>query len=308
MAADSGDDARHGGNALMLQAGSLLCLATIPFGVINTIYHLTARNPSPQRGRAYLFNLVMAFVFGTLAFAGAGTAWGASTGMTLVRLIAPIIYYWYAYAFVGPTLHLYYPAEFSYDVPLIRAEQRFFGNPSLWLARNRPLALHEFMQFFYWTYFAYIPALGIGLYLQNDLLRFEAMAMATSLGYAICYSIYPWFPLWGPRWALVEVGLLPDEEKVLSGYFFANFMNRIIWSDTAHKGGAMPSAHSSTCIIFMIWCVRVWGPTGAVVGGFIGFFMFISTVYGRYHYVIDLLVGTAIGVLAVVLADLIVLG
>ncbi|NKB87229.1 MAG: phosphatase PAP2 family protein [Acidobacteria bacterium] len=292
---------------MTLQIGSLLCLATIPFGIGNSLHHTIAKYPSPERWRAHRFNAIGAIGFTTLAFIGAGSEWGSSVPMTLVRLIAPIIYYWYAYALAGPTLHIFHPPEFSYDRPLIRAEQRFFGNPSLWLARGRSKALHEFMQFFYWTYFFYIPALGFGLYLQGDLARFEAMAMATSLGYAICYSIYPWYPLWGPRWALVDEGLLPDDEKILPGYFFANFMNRIIWSDTAHKGGAMPSAHSSTCVIFMIWCARVWGTEGIVVGGFIGTFMYISTVYGRYHYIIDVLVGTVIGFLAVYLADLIVL-
>jgi len=80
-------------------------------------------------------------------------------------------------------------------------------------------------------------------------------------------------------------------------------MNRIMWSDTPHKGGAMPSAHSATCVIFIIWCARIWGPQGALIGGLVGLMMFISTVYGRYHYVIDVIVGTIIGLLAVGLAD-----
>ena len=290
---------------MTLQVGSLLCLATVPFAVVGSLYHLTAKYPYPGRARVYLFNFATATFFTILAFAGAGTSWGDNHALTMTRLILPIIYYWYAYAHTGSTLHLYYPKEFSYDKPLIRAEQRFFGNPSLWMARGRSPWLTEFLQFFYWSYFLFIPVLGIGLYLQDDLRGFEAMALSMAFGYAMSYLMYPWAPLWGPRWALVEEGLLPDEEKVLPGYFFANFMNRIIWSDTAHKGGAMPSAHSAICIIFMIWCVRVWGPAGAVFGGFVGTFMFISTVYARYHYLIDVIVGTAIGVAAVYLAGLI---
>jgi len=291
----------------MLQTGSLLCLLTLPFGVVNSLYHMTAKYPSPQRTRAHVFNLAAAILFVGLAFAGAGTVWGEGEAMTLARLILPIVYYWYAYAHAGATLHLFHPSAFSYDKPLIRAEQKLFGNPSLWLARNRPRALHELMQFFYWSYFFFIPALSLGLYLQSDFQRFEAMALATSLAYAISYLIYPWIPLWGPRWALVEEGLLPDREKILPGYFFAGFMNRIIWGDTAHKGGAMPSAHSAICIIFMIWCARVWGPTGAVAGGAVGTFMLIATVYCRYHYVVDVIVGLTIGAAAVLLADLMIL-
>jgi membrane-associated phospholipid phosphatase len=288
-----------------LSIGSTLCLATVPFAVGNSLYHLTARYPHPERVRTHAFNAATAIAFTALAFVGSGTTWGDSHWLTMLRLILPIIYYWYAYAHTGTTLHVYYPASFSYDAPLIRWEQKFFGNPSLWMARGRSPWLTEFLQFFYWSYFLFIPVLGIGLYIQDDLPRFEAMALSMAFGYAMSYLMYPWTPLWGPRWALVEAGLLPDEEKVLPGYFFANFMNRIIWSDTAHKGGAMPSAHSAICVIFMIWCVRVWGPAGAVFGGVVGTFMFISTVYARYHYVIDVIVGTAIGILAVLLADMI---
>ena len=37
----------------MLQIGSLLCLATIPFGIINSLHHVVARYPSPERNRAH---------------------------------------------------------------------------------------------------------------------------------------------------------------------------------------------------------------------------------------------------------------
>ena len=62
----------------MLQTGSLLCLWTLPFGAVNSFYHLTARYPSPQRTRAHLFNLAAAIFFVGLALAGSGSAWGES--------------------------------------------------------------------------------------------------------------------------------------------------------------------------------------------------------------------------------------
>ena len=292
---------------MTLQPGSILCLFTLPFVGVNSLYHLTARRPHPQRARYHLINLVLGIFFYLLATVGADQSWGSHPAMTFLRLWLPLIFYWWAYVWAGKTLHLYSPPSFSYDRPLIAAEQRLFGNPSLWLARGRPPWLNEINNFYYWSYYLYTPALGVALHSAGDLIRFEAMALAVCLGYAICYLTYPFTPLWGPRWALVKEGLLPKSEQVLSGYGFTNFMNRIMWSDTAHKGGAMPSAHSSTCIIFMIWCWRVWGTPGAVIGLAIGVPMYIGTVYGRYHYVIDTLVGTLIGLLAIYLADLLML-
>lgn len=287
--------------------GSLLCLMTIPFGVINSFWHAIAKRRHPRRGLYHLINLGMAAFFFLLAIWGAGTPAANSTPLILARLWLPIFYYWWAYTWAGKTLHVLYDPEFSFDRPIIALEQRWFGNPSAWMALDKPAWLNEINNFFYWSYYLYAPTLAVALWSRQDWQNFEAMAMAVNVGYMISYGLYPLYPLWGPRWALFSEGLLPKSAQILDGYLFTAFMNRIMWSDTPHKGGAMPSAHSSTCVVFMIWCARVWGTEGMLIGGGIGLAMFVSTVYGRYHYVIDVFVGVAIGLLSVWLADLLVL-
>ncbi len=289
---------------MSLQPGTLLCLFTVPFALLSSLHHELARYKQPHRWRLHLVNLASSFLFVGLGFLGHNSDLGGAAPLVFLRLWLPIVYYWWAYTWAGRTLHLLYPPEFSFDRPLIAAETRLFGNPSLCLARDRPTWLNELMAFFYWSYYLFIPSLGLTLYFASDYQRFEVMAMAFNLGYAISYSSYPYWPLWGPRWALVSEGLLPDEEKILPGYVFSSFMNRIMWGETAHKGGAMPSAHSTACVIFMVWAVRLWGMPGVWIGGIIGGGMFVSTVYGRYHYVIDVIVGVAIGFVTLWLADL----
>ena len=293
---------------MLAGAGSILCLMTIPFGVINSLWHVVARRPHPRRGLYHLINLAMAVFFYGLATYGAGTEIADATPLVLARLWLPIFYYWWAYGWAGTTLHVMYPPEFSFDRPLIAAETRWFGNPSAWMAVGKPRWLNEINNFFYWSYYLYTPVLAVALWTAGDWQRFEAMALAVNTGYMICYGLYPAYPLWGPRWALFSEGMLPKSEQILDGYLFTGIMNKIMWSGTPHKGGAMPSAHSAVCIIFMIWCQRVWGTEGMLVGGAIGIAMFISTVYGRYHYFIDVLVGTAIGLVALFVADALVLG
>lgn len=291
---------------MSLVDGSLLCLSTVPFAVLNSVYHATARYPRSGRGRVHLINLATVLFFTGLAFTRSQDP-EAGGLLLFARLWLPIVYYWWAYEWAGRTLHLFHPPDFSFDRPLIASESRLFGNPALWMARGKPRWLNETMNFFYWTYYFYTPVLGVALYAAGEFQRFEAMALAVNAGYAICYSLYPWFPLWGPRWALVSEGLLPKREQILQGYAITRFMNGIMWGEAAHKGGAMPSAHSSTCVVFIVWCARVWGLPGLVIGGMIGAAMFVSTVHGRYHYFIDVLVGALIGLLAVGIADLLVL-
>jgi membrane-associated phospholipid phosphatase len=292
--------------ALSLQIGTLLCLLTIPFALVNSLHHALARRPVSNRRRIHAVNLLIAIGFGGLATTAQVDSGSSSGALVFARLWLPIVYFWWAYSWAGHTLHLMHPPEFSYDRPLIDLEQRLFGNPSLWLGRHRPAWLTELMSLSYWLYVLYTPVLGLALYAAGDYRRFEAMGLAVCIGYVISYSAYPWVPLWGPRWALVSEGLLPEAERRLPGYLITDWTNRIMWSSTAHKGGAMPSAHSSTCLVFMVWCWRIWGTGGALIGGVIGGLMFVSTVYGRYHYVVDVLAGLAVGLVALGLADLLV--
>ena len=73
----------------------------------------------------------------------------------------------------------------------------------------------------------------------------------------------------------------------------------------AHKGGAMPSAHSSTAVVFVFWCWRIWGPEVGVFALTVATGMWLGAVYGRYHYVIDILAGGVLGILSVTLAALV---
>ena len=115
------------------------------------------------------------------------------------------------------------------------------------------------MHFFYATYYAYTPILAIYLYDQRRFLEFEAVSFAVLFGYLVSYSFFAITPVLGPRWSLVNEGLLSSSEQRLDGYWITGFMNRLMYQGLAHKGGAMPSSHSSTAFIFLVWGWRIWG-------------------------------------------------
>lgn len=292
-------------SALTASPGTLLCWMVLPYLVAHAVYVITARRPVEGRALVLAADLVLAAGFAGLASLGNGEPWRDGPGLLLARLWLPIIFFWWSYVWSGKVLHVYHPPEFNYDRPVLAIESRF-GQPSLWLARDRPRWLNEAMNFFYFSYYFYTPVLVVVLYGAGRLQEFEALALAVNLGYAVCYSAYPFTPVWGPRWALVDEGMLPRGERILEGYAITRFMNSIMWGDIPHKGGAMPSAHSSTAFIFLVWCGRIWGGPGWVAGVAIAGTMFVSTVYGRYHYVVDVLVGIVIGVVCLGVADFLV--
>ncbi len=222
----------------------------------------------------------------------------------LVRLWTPIIFFWWAYKWAGSTLHLFHEPTFTLDSEIIRLEDRYLGQSSLrWARKGSPL-LTEVLHVFYSTYYLFTPLLAVYLYHKGRLLEFEKMALAVTLGYAVAYTSFALIPVWGPRWGLLREGLLEASEQKLRGYWITKGINYIMYQGIAHKGGAMPSAHSSTAVVFLVWCWWLWGPWGGVPAAFTVTGMWVGAVYCRYHYVLDIICGAVLGVASLWIVEL----
>lgn len=216
-------------------------------------------------------------------------------GSLFLRLWLPVVFFWWAYRWSSRTLGTFHPLEFSLDPKILNLEGRFLGQPSLWWARRGNPWLIEVLHFFYFSYYLYTPVIGIVLYVDGRFREFEAMTFAVLLGYAVSYIFFAVTPVWGPRWALVKSGLLDPSEQQLQGYWFTRIINFIMYGGIALKGGAMPSAHSSTAIVFLVWSWVLWGGWGGIPATVIVTGMGVGSVYGRYHYVFDVLCGALLG-------------
>ncbi len=256
---------------------------------------------------------VPAFVF--LVDAGVAAVCGAlllraraARGMVLnpfVRaalLWGPVVYFLWCYKWSGWTLHAFFPPEYTLDNSFI-AFENLFGQPSLWLARGRSRGVTETMHTLYATYYLYTAAIGLYLHARRRYTDFEEMACATLIGYAVSFLVFAVVPLWGPRWALVDAGLLPIGEQRLAGYAVTTWINGIQWDGVALKGGAMPSSHMSTGVVFLYWCWRLWGRRGGIPAAVVVAGMAVGAVYGRYHYVTDVAAGAALACVGILIAD-----
>ena len=220
----------------------------------------------------------------------------------------PVLFFWWAYRWSSHTLGAIHPADFSLDLKIIAWEERFLGQPSLWWARRGSPWITEIFHIFYFTYYLYTPVIGIYLCVEDRVREFEAMTFAVLLGYAVCYILFAVTPAVGPRWALVSAGLLDPSEQHLKGYWFTRIILFIMYRGVALKGGALPSAHSSTAVVFLAWCWKLWGLWGGVPALVIVAGMWIGSVYGRYHYVFDILLGALLGIACVALAQVLIPG
>jgi membrane-associated phospholipid phosphatase len=186
--------------------------------------------------------------------------------------------------------------EASLDPWFIRLEEMIFGfQPSLEWSRVWPWPwLHELFEFSYFTY--YFVALTTLLLIWKgkpmvDAKRWPAMrAFIRDLGATmlICYSLYTFLPVWGPKY--FQAG--PVE---VPGYLFTRIMEHI-HANGAILGAAFPSSHVAATMIPW-YHVCKWFPQHRWWMTSLFVMVCASTVYCRYHYVVDVVGGIMLGAL-----------
>jgi membrane-associated phospholipid phosphatase len=161
-------------------------------------------------------------------------------------------------------------------------------HPSLWLAQFASPALNDFMQFAYMTYFLYLIILPAILYVQRDRAAFWTVMVSTAAAHYSVYVISVLLPIESPYYSLA-----PLQTQHLDGGYCTALIDLIERFGRVH-GAAFPSAHvaGSTVAILASWRYRRW-----LFWICLPFFiaMCVATVYGRYHYVADVLAGLAVG-------------
>ncbi len=275
----------------------------IAYLAVHTTYILIGRYRPPRPSRILLTNLVLSVLFVVQIVLLNSSSLPANSVFTTLALWSPIVFFWWAYLWAGHTLCACYPPGFSFDPGLIKAEGKYFGQLSLRLAAADRPWLNDLFHLLYNTYYLYTLLLGVYLHAVGRFAEFQAVMLAVVLGYAAAYSIFPLAPVWGPRWGLVSAGLLAESRQRLSGSWLTRATNRLMWEGLAHRGCAFPSAHVSTGVIFVVWSWRIWGVEAGIIASLVVFGMALGAVYGRYHYVLDVIAGALLGLLCLLVAD-----
>ncbi len=218
-------------------------------------------------------------------------AWSAARSSNPVVRFArhwyPLPLYIFFFEELGGLVHAIFPGWF--DRWLIAFDYNFAGvHPSLWLARFASPALNDFMQFAYMTYFLYLVILPAILYAQRDRVAFWTVMASTAVAHYSVYVIAVLLPVESPYYSLAGL-----QTNTLAGGYCTAVIDLIERFARVH-GAAFPSAHvaGSMVAILASWRYRRW-----LFWVCLPFFasMCISTVYGRYHYMADVLAGIAVG-------------
>ena len=181
------------------------------------------------------------------------------------------------------------------DAKLIAFDHWLTGvHPAIWLEQFATPGRNEFMQFAYLTYFVYLLVLGGILYYREDWHGYWSVMTYSAVGYAIGYVIAIFFPVESPWFAMA--GSWRGE---LHGGPFTALINFIEHYGRV-RGAAFPSQHvaGSFAALWGAWRHRrwvFWVMLPLVIC------MCASTVWGRYHYVVDIFGGMVTGTLGYVI-------
>jgi membrane-associated phospholipid phosphatase len=185
------------------------------------------------------------------------------------------------------------------DGILIAIDRAMFGtDPTVWIGRFSTPVVTEILQISYMSYFFLMLLVSIELHQRTEAEPFDVMVFTILYGFLLSYLAYMLFPAVGPRFTLHDFHALNDE---LPGLWLSAPIRDIINAgESIPKGAAdamalaqrdaFPSGHTQMALIAMYfaWSYRIRSRAVVMV---LGTLLIVSTVYLRYHYVIDVIGG-----------------
>lgn len=187
----------------------------------------------------------------------------------------------------------------DYDNILIQIDRFIFGtDPTHFLYQFAHPVLTELLQ---WTYFSFyfLPIiLGVKLILDKKLPAFYFVAFSIVYGFFLSYLGYLTLPAIGPRFTLHDFYAMNIE---LPGLFATNWMRELINNGESVTSvmpeaakhvqrDVFPSGHTQMTLITMFLSIKFRSVRFFILP--VGALLVFSTVYLRYHYVVDIVAGT----------------
>jgi membrane-associated phospholipid phosphatase len=182
------------------------------------------------------------------------------------------------------------------DAYVLDAEQYIFGvQPTLWLQQFISPPLTEWMMFSYVAYVPMYPILCGIIYYRRGELAMEDYFFTLGFANILCDIGFILFPVAGPMATIGKLYSVP-----LKGYVWT-YLGEMMRAHVHYVGGTIPSPHAAAATIMWIMAYRYHRPSFYVLTPIV-LSLYVSTFYGRYHYVTDAVVGVAVAFLAIALA------
>ena len=198
------------------------------------------------------------------------------------------------------------------DELLINIDRMIFGfDPTVFLSGYSNPLLTEFLQIIYIMFYLMpvIYALELYIWKRYDELKYAIFLVLT--GFYLSFFGYLILPAIGPRFTLHSFAALNNE---LPGLFLTNTLRDIInIGESIYPGDilnpesvaqrdAFPSGHTIVIVLITYCSFRLKSKSFRFYFPY-SILMLFSTVYLRYHYVIDLIAGIGISIITIILGE-----
>lgn len=200
----------------------------------------------------------------------------------------PLIVMLFFYKEIGLLIHQYF--DWTLDEWLLGVDNEMgrIGS-SIWNFQQfypPGRLLNEFFSIGYSFYFILLPLSALVLYFRAPLGRFRTFMFSLCFTYYLHYLLFIFLPAASPRF------YMPGLRGSLQGYWVSDWLQSAV-EKNAFPGGSFPSSHIAAAVI----CSAAFPYLGKmrIPALFLTLAMFAGTIYGRYHYFVDVVAGLGVG-------------
>lgn len=202
-------------------------------------------------------------------------------------------------SFIYENLHDVAKNAMSWDVAgyLYQIDVMIFGvEPTLWIQKYFSPLLTDLMAISYAQYFFLPLFIMFFLSVQNRRTEFRHMALTISFVFLIGFLCYVFLPANPPRYFITDLYSSPVK---LYGLFLYDRLQSTWDGLSVISGGAFPSLHVGISTVALIYAYRLRGLSKFYACLWYVYIplvisLWISTVYLRHHWFIDIVAGWAV--------------
>jgi membrane-associated phospholipid phosphatase len=235
---------------------------------------------------AYFFLLSILVVFMRIAY-------GVKNILAVLRDWLPFFVCIFIYNLLHSFINVINPTD-RHEL-LIKIDYFLFGvHPTVWLERFIHPSLTDYLSWVYLFYFLFLPYLAVVLYFKKKFFDFRNLILTSVVCFYAGYSGYLMVPALGPWITQENLYSVNLDGSVAEGILFPFIETSSILRDS------FPSLHTAVMTIVLVFAYRYESKVFWLMLPF-GLSLFISTVYLRQHYVIDLIAGWLLAALCIYL-------
>jgi membrane-associated phospholipid phosphatase len=219
--------------------------------------------------------------------------------------VAVFLHHWYLLLYVPfcykqvpylvTALHLH-PADNTlahWDLAMWKVD------PVFWLSSMQSRFAVEFLQAVYTMFIPGSVALGLVLWFRRPREEFRLGTFAIALTFLVSYLGYLLLPARGPRF-MDYASQYPPLQGLWAFHYFQHALDKL----EGAQYDCFPSGHVAVVLVGCWIARRISAPVFYTFAAFAACITF-STVYLRYHYVIDVIIGMALAILLIAVSPLI---